>query len=464
MRNLKSEKGAITVLILITILFLTTFLISSYIIMSNKMQSQREVISDTKELYGSYDINQIYNSYFANDNAIPIYTVEQLLKIGNNENVTINGKIYKFLEESTYVLMNDLVFDVSNYSSVLGTDTDWTPIGKTNYKFEGNNHTITVTQSNGEIIYCTEYNGYTGEKISISAKVGDYINYTPTEGIYEVTADVSGYTATQSFSTQTGSNALKWRILSINGSTGEIKLVAENQTSSKLYLGGANGYNHGVDILNDFCKNMYSNPDLGATARSINVDDINKKTTFNKATYTNYGTVFTPSNKKYPNLYMAEIGSTSEGLNGTGLTESKGVRTTSGEADYETYNGINTASTLYVTFTYYYYSINSYLNENLGKNSAPLDLLQTGTTYWLASRCCKATSGYGSYSIRSVSSDGNVMRLENTSETSYESMMDSSGAFRTNGISVRPVVTIILNKDLTLDEENSTDSIKYWNI
>ena len=64
MRNLKSEKGAITILILITILFLTTFLISSYIIMSNKMQSQREVISDTKQIYESYNLNEMYEGYF----------------------------------------------------------------------------------------------------------------------------------------------------------------------------------------------------------------------------------------------------------------------------------------------------------------------------------------------------------------------------------------------------------------
>ena len=51
MKKLKSENGAIAILVLISLVFLTTFLISSYVIMSNKMQSQRKVISDTKDIY-----------------------------------------------------------------------------------------------------------------------------------------------------------------------------------------------------------------------------------------------------------------------------------------------------------------------------------------------------------------------------------------------------------------------------
>lgn len=64
MKNLKSEKGAITMLVLISLVFLTTFLISSYAIMSNKMKTQKKVISDTKEIYESYSLNEMYESYF----------------------------------------------------------------------------------------------------------------------------------------------------------------------------------------------------------------------------------------------------------------------------------------------------------------------------------------------------------------------------------------------------------------
>lgn len=44
-----------------------------------------------------------------------------------------------------------------------------------------------------------------------------------------------------------------------------------------LSLGGPIGYNNGVYLLNDFCNTLYGNEALGATARSINVEDVEKK-------------------------------------------------------------------------------------------------------------------------------------------------------------------------------------------
>ena len=41
--------------------------------------------------------------------------------------------------------MADLEFDVDNYSELLGENTDWIPIDETNYIFDHNGHTITVT-------------------------------------------------------------------------------------------------------------------------------------------------------------------------------------------------------------------------------------------------------------------------------------------------------------------------------
>ena len=100
MRNLKSEKGAITILILITILFLTTFLISSYIIMSNKMQSQREVISDTKQIYESYNLNEMYESYFDRSREGVPEKIQQVEYIESTGTQYINTEIIENLNLS----------------------------------------------------------------------------------------------------------------------------------------------------------------------------------------------------------------------------------------------------------------------------------------------------------------------------------------------------------------------------
>lgn len=122
MKKLKNENGAITILALVSVLFMISFLISSYLIIANKAKSQKEMISQTREIYNSTkSMEEIYNSYFSNNDIIPIYTADQFKKIttldennallkGETENVMVNeeGKIYKYSIDSVYVLMNNI--------------------------------------------------------------------------------------------------------------------------------------------------------------------------------------------------------------------------------------------------------------------------------------------------------------------------------------------------------------------
>lgn len=190
MRRLRSENGAITILVVVSILFMISFLISSYVISANKVQAQKEIIAQTKELYENYNLDDIYNSYFGKD-IIPIYTPEQLLNIGNStvdKIISINGEFYKFPanKETTesendnntiYLLMNDIEFNpqdyVSNYTEVFDEDLNWIPIGNNNNitgNFEGNGHAIKIINSEGNIehIYSNK-NEYGGNcKLSIN--------------------------------------------------------------------------------------------------------------------------------------------------------------------------------------------------------------------------------------------------------------------------------------------------------
>ena len=51
MKRLKSEKGVITMITLVTVLFMISFLISSYIIVANKVRTQKEMMAETKSIY-----------------------------------------------------------------------------------------------------------------------------------------------------------------------------------------------------------------------------------------------------------------------------------------------------------------------------------------------------------------------------------------------------------------------------
>ena len=180
MKRLKNENGVITMITLITVLFMVSFLISSYIIIANKVKTQKEMVVETKAIYEPKStMEEVYNSYFASGNIIPIYTVEQLLNMGSGqENVYINGKYYDFTnsENTIYMLMNDLSFRASDYEENKVQETGeyyWKPIGDriaeyesltdeelkdetlvSNYfqaKFEGRNNII-------EVIYLDENN------------------------------------------------------------------------------------------------------------------------------------------------------------------------------------------------------------------------------------------------------------------------------------------------------------------
>ena len=123
MKKLKSENGAIAILVLISLVFLTTFLISSYVGMSNKMQSQRKVISDTKDIYESYDLNQMYESYFDKSRDGLPDNVEQLEYIEStgtqyidtgvfpSNNLKINIKACYTNSNSSYMLGSDNAYN-----------------------------------------------------------------------------------------------------------------------------------------------------------------------------------------------------------------------------------------------------------------------------------------------------------------------------------------------------------------
>ena len=96
--NPKSQKGAITLVVLVTMLLLTAVLMSMYIVIANKAQSSAETTKQIAEKYNNLDkANSIYEKYFSKeDEMIPIYTREQLEKIGSGEQIKIDGKKYTF--------------------------------------------------------------------------------------------------------------------------------------------------------------------------------------------------------------------------------------------------------------------------------------------------------------------------------------------------------------------------------
>ena len=237
-------------------------------------------------------------------------------------------------------------------------------------------------------------------------QVGDYVAYTPdtTQTSYSVSSTYSGYDSNQTINKEN----LSWRVLSINDD-GTVDLISSAQTRGAIGLEGALGYNNGVYLLNHIADELYSNDSLDVTARSLNIEDVEKG--MNEAglnyvhSYSSSGVAYgqtktyTGSNAYYPNLYAQEnksgINTTTTKTDGIGQSDSYYISPTT-----ETYSQAD-SNGLTVTLTYYERSMNS----SYYKNSTFSELIYgVSNNQWLASRCVDAGKTYASFGLRYVGS------------------------------------------------------------
>ena len=273
-----------------------------------------------------------------------------------------------------------------------------------------------------------------------------YCSSTKTEG----TDDVQLNSATgENF------NISSWKVLSIDENTGTVELVPSSATTGTVRLQGAQGYNNGVKLLNDACSSLYGNNEKEITARSINIEDIEKYMTeealteahnyTSSSSNTKYGeqisSAYSTSGSKYPVIYaqekLAVINGTPNGDTGLDLSKQDtfvertegtngAITTATSIQPYQTYwyKDATFMSTAFKDYTKQDSSIANYYNLIMPKG--------TGTTYWVASRCVSTYSDYCNFSVRTVSSGG----------VSAHGMC-SSGANAHNGsLALFPVITL----------------------
>ena len=299
-------------------------------------------------------------------------------------------------------------------------------------------------------------------------KIGDYVNYVPDVGTYKVAGgeygtgyvDDSKNPITQEFTTETGEDALKWRVFSVN--EGRIELVSE-KAGPQVYLSNDAEYNHGVDILNDLCKTLYGKEVNGkkvAIGRSINMDDINSVTTYDYSSYENYGDVYDFGNvpgwaKSYPKLFEYENDFYVDGKRNTsGIGKSEGlgdgVLNDYGITEYHTAvgtvsEGVDNKS---ITRSGYGYYVRSFLDGDLAPSPTLDSLVYVDNTYWLATRYANTGSYYG-YGLFTWSG---------------WQLFGESRAYGTNCRNTRIVVDLNPDVSFSLDNFTSTDDATYWNI
>ncbi len=328
------------------------------------------------------------------------------------------------------------------------------------YKEEAAKEENTLGNMEKQLKYMIE--GYVPDRSML--KVGDEVNYTPqtAKTTYTLEGNKSGYgdytsskpkTMTKATDQEISQENYTWKIMDINSKTGEVKIMGVPTSSMPtVYFKGALGYNNGVYLLDDICKTLYSNSDLGVTARSIDIEDIeskmNDKGRDAKNDYISENQTtkeFNGSNAYYPNIYKYQQDSNIDGTEKTeGISESDdGTKTEAGipiehATNVEGYTQAETSIT--VKGTYYYATQNAgYFDDEDFYNL----MFKTGTYYWLASRYsgCFSSSSCADFGLRIVAS---------SSINGYK-MFNSDGDYDDDNIRVCPVVSLGANIQITRD-------------
>ena len=251
-------------------------------------------------------------------------------------------------------------------------------------------------------------------------QVGDIVSYTPDTPStgYDLSTAKSGYGSAQTIDDKYDPKV--WKIMEVDENGNITKLLGvPNSSQSTVYFYESTGYNNGVYLLNDICKSRYGNASLGATARNLNIEDIESRMNSKgiaarngyKSGTTQYGTTrkYTGSNTKYPAIYAQEkysgvdvsdvtdgtqvitgsVDTTAQGkMNLNGKSGSDDIYTTLPETSETT-----GPSKTNLTCTQTYYGgtqSSSYFDDSNFYNM----IFGTRTNFWLASRCVYFNSNY----------------------------------------------------------------------
>ena len=276
-----------------------------------------------------------------------------------------------------------------------------------------------------------------GNKTTLAskAKAGEYVTYTPdTASTTDILNELATYSGSINNSTLSQETGLKWRVLDVVD--GKVRLISTVPGGSKVDLGGYNGYNNAVYLLDKTCKTLYSKAGYSENVQNLKIEDI-EKYMVTKPTYDNT-TTYSPTILRYPSILEQEAKQTVNGKTGTlGLSEQE---TPINQTKAKT----ATSLSLNKTFNSLSITIESVISEEyfrlfVEQESGRFD-------YWLSSR---AVDDIGSFGIQTAS--GGTIRFSN--------MINSEGNEWCSSTFLRPVVT--LNSNVVIKSGEGTKSSAY---
>ena len=272
------------------------------------------------------------------------------------------------------------------------------------------------------------------QKLADKVKVGDYVTYTPdaldSNAVSTLKANLNTYSG-NSRSTVNASikrDDLKWRVLDVQN--GQVRLISEVPTTSKIELKGYNGYNNAVKLIDDACSTLYTNTKLANKVQNLKIEDITK---YMKTQPTEDTTPYSPTYKYYPEILLKEKEQTINETAGTELGLSE-------QTEFINQTTTPKVNSWTLKKTYWSQGMN---NTDSFTDSKYYELfINNGSiysTYWMSSRSVNAASSNAVFDVRCVGS-GHV---------SDDCLYSSNCIVFSYGYPFRPVITLNSNVQVT---------------
>ena len=113
------------------------------------------------------------------------------------------------------------------------------------------------------------------QRLADVVSVGDKVNYDASSGETKTYTTEESLTGSSTTTTFNSSDAMTWKVMSVDKTTGIVELMAENPTAKKVALYGKAGYKNAVTVL-DKVGDVYGHGKGATGGRSITVEDVNK--------------------------------------------------------------------------------------------------------------------------------------------------------------------------------------------
>ena len=202
------------------------------------------------------------------------------------------------------------------------------------------------------------------QRLADVASVGDKVNYNASSGETKTYTTEESLTGSSTTTTFNSSDAMTWKVMSVDKTTGIVELMAENPTAKKVALYGKAGYKNAVTVL-DKVGDVYGHGKGATGGRSITIEDVNKLENYTPKDDTTTSYTYT---------------------SGTFINDD-GTETEASESNQVTLK--YTAST-------------QSKSTNRAYNYSTKNLKTSG--FWLASPCINLHSNYCDFCVRSVDS------------------------------------------------------------